>query len=151
MSNFRPAAAYFRNHLPSLHPLVFLAFALIGSDFGASGAGHRPLLGNDLQANLPQAKRTSGRDTLRMLRTADGAHACFECGFPQSWPPRPQRLQSPPLPPHAAPLRSVIGILYTHLAAVNINLRQNILPSAGQRIFGIISPPYARLFFSRSH
>ena len=46
--NFRPAAAYFRNHLPTLHPLVF-SRVRIGSKVGASGgAGHRPLLGNDL-------------------------------------------------------------------------------------------------------
>ena len=32
------------------------------------------------------------------------------------------------------------------LAPVNINLHHKIFPSRGQRIFGIISPPYARLF-----
>jgi hypothetical protein len=32
-------------------------------------------------------------------------------------------------------------------APVNINLRHEISPSRGQRIFGIIFPPYARLFF----
>ena len=31
-------------------------------------------------------------------------------------------------------------------APVNINLRHAIFPSRGQRIFGSISPPYARLF-----
>ena len=67
----------------------------MGNIVGMSGAGHGPLLGNDLQANLPEAKRTSGRNTPRMLRTADGAHAGFECGFPQSWPPRLQILKAP--------------------------------------------------------
>ena len=48
VSNFRPAAAYFRNHLPTLRPLVF-SRVRIGSKVRASGgAGHRPLLGNDL-------------------------------------------------------------------------------------------------------
>ena len=53
----------------------------MGNIVGMSGAGHGPLLGNDLQANLPEAKRTSGRNTPRMLRTADGAHAGFECSI----------------------------------------------------------------------
>ena len=88
VSNFRSGAAYFRHHLPSLRAPVFCP--QMGNIVGMSGAGHGPLLGNDLQANLPEAKRTSGRNTPRMLRTADGAHAGFECGFPQSWPPRLQ-------------------------------------------------------------
>ena len=33
--------------------------------------------------------------TPRMLRTADGAHAGFECGFSQSWPPCLQILKVP--------------------------------------------------------
>ena len=93
MSNFRSAAAYFRNHLPSLRAPVFCP--QMGNSVGMSGAGHGPLLGNDLQANLPEAKRTSGRNTPRMLRTADGAHAGFKCGFSQSWPPRLQILKVP--------------------------------------------------------
>ena len=32
-------------------------------------------------------------------------------------------------------------------APVNINLRHGISPSRGQRVFGIISPTHARLFF----
>ena len=86
-------AAHFRHHLPSLRAPVFCP--QMGNIVGMSGAGHGPLLGNDLQANLPEAKRTSGRNTPRMLRTADGAHAGFECGFPQSWPPRLQILKVP--------------------------------------------------------
>ena len=46
VSNFRPAAAYFRNHLPTLRPLVFSRSHWQRSRGVRSGPS--PLLGNDL-------------------------------------------------------------------------------------------------------